>query len=74
MKACSLIRQATANEDVQLNFGVVMSENMGDEVKMTVIATGFEREGVPIPQRPSVPAAVPASPLPAPRRVRRPLP
>ncbi len=50
-EACSLIRSATANEDVQVNFGVVMNENLGDEVKMTVIATGFEREGIPIPER-----------------------
>ena len=50
-EACSLIRQATANEDVQMPFGVVLNEAMGDEVKMTVIATGFEREGLPIPVR-----------------------
>ena len=52
-EACSLIRQATANEDVQMPFGVVLNEAMGDEVKMTVIATGFEREGLSIPQRPN---------------------
>ena len=52
-EACSLIRQATANEDVQMPFGVVLNEAMGDEVKMTVIATGFEREGLPIPVRSS---------------------
>ena len=50
-EACSLIRQATANEDVQMPFGVVLNEAMGDEVKMTVIATGFERDGLPIPPR-----------------------
>jgi cell division protein FtsZ len=50
-EACSLIRSATSNEDVQVNFGVVMNDNLGDEVKMTVIATGFEREGIPIPDR-----------------------
>lgn len=52
-EACSLIRQATANEDVQMPFGVVLNETMGDEVKMTVIATGFERASLPIPVRPS---------------------
>ena len=32
-------------------FGVVLNLNeaMGDEVKMTVIATGFERQGLPTP-------------------------
>ena len=49
--ACSLVRNATQNEDVQLSFGVVVDEEMGDEVKMTVIATGFERENLPAIQR-----------------------
>lgn len=68
-EACSLIRSATSNDDVQVNFGVVMSDGMGDEVKMTVIATGFEREGIPIPDRPGAPvqtgrsASLPQAPV-----------
>jgi cell division protein FtsZ len=46
-KACTLIRDAAGNEDVEINFGVVLNEAMGDEVKVTVIATGFERPGLP---------------------------
>ncbi len=46
-EACSLIRAATANEDAQINFGVVMNETMKDEVKITVIATGFQRDNLP---------------------------
>ena len=46
-EACSLIRSATANEDVQINFGVVLNETMDDEVKITVIATGFQRDNLP---------------------------
>jgi len=46
-EACTLIREATSNEDVQINFGVVLNEAMGDEVKITVIATGFQRENLP---------------------------
>ncbi|MEP6960691.1 MAG: cell division protein FtsZ [Acidobacteriota bacterium] len=46
-QACNLIRKACANEDVEINFGVVVDENMGDEVKVTVIATGFQRENLP---------------------------
>jgi cell division protein FtsZ len=46
-EACSLIRTATANEDAQVNFGVVLNEAMADEVKITVIATGFQRESLP---------------------------
>jgi len=44
--ACSLIREATENEDVQINFGVVTDENVGDEVKLTVIATGFQTQPI----------------------------
>ena len=50
-QACTLIRNAAENEDVQINFGVVMNESMGDKVKITVIATGFERENLPTIQR-----------------------
>jgi cell division protein FtsZ len=50
-EACSLIRAAAENEDVQINFGVVLNEDLGDEVKITVIATGFERETLPAIQR-----------------------
>jgi cell division protein FtsZ len=46
-EACNLIRTATQNDDVQINFGVVMDEGMDDEVKITVIATGFQRDGLP---------------------------
>jgi cell division protein FtsZ len=46
-EACSLIRSATAFEDVQINFGVVLNETMDDEVKITVIATGFQRDNLP---------------------------
>jgi cell division protein FtsZ len=46
-EACSLIRGATANEDAQINFGVVMNESLKDTVKITVIATGFQRDNLP---------------------------
>ena len=46
-EACTLIRHAAGNDDVQINFGVVLNESMGEEVKITVIATGFERENLP---------------------------
>jgi hypothetical protein len=50
-EACTLIRNAAVNEDVQINFGVVLNEAMGEEVKITVIATGFERENLPAIER-----------------------
>src|SRR6202163_4023934 len=46
-EACTLVREAAANDDVQINFGVVLDEEMVDEVKITIIATGFERENLP---------------------------
>jgi cell division protein FtsZ len=75
-EACSLIRGAAENEDVQINFGVVLNEAMGDEVKITVIATGFERtpradadrhppQVETRPAAPPEPAPAPAPPLAA---------
>jgi cell division protein FtsZ len=46
-EACNLIRKATQNDDVQINFGLVLDETMNDHVKITVIATGFQRDGLP---------------------------
>ncbi|MGA8027763.1 MAG: cell division protein FtsZ, partial [Bryobacteraceae bacterium] len=46
-EACNLIRAATENDDVQINFGIVLDENMGRNVKITVIATGFQRDTLP---------------------------
>jgi cell division protein FtsZ len=39
-EASSLI-QTAAHEDANIIFGAVLDENMGDDVKITVIATGF---------------------------------
>lgn len=46
-EACTMIRAAAENEDVQINFGIVLNESLADEVKVTVIATGFNRAGLP---------------------------
>jgi cell division protein FtsZ len=50
-EACTLVREATQNEDVQISFGVVVDETMEETVKLTVIATGFERHTLPQIQR-----------------------
>ncbi len=42
-EASSIIQQA-AHEDANIIFGAVKNEQMGDEVKITVIATGFRSE------------------------------
>jgi len=43
-EACTIIREAAGGDDVQINFGVIASDGMGDAVKVTVIATGFRAE------------------------------
>jgi cell division protein FtsZ len=45
-QAAAIIRE-TAHPDVNLIFGAVIDPNMGDEIRITVIATGFERGGLP---------------------------
>lgn len=44
--AAAIIRE-TAHPDVNMIFGAVIDPEMGDEIRVTVIATGFERSGVP---------------------------
>ncbi|HSB67045.1 MAG TPA: cell division protein FtsZ [Anaerolineales bacterium] len=46
-QAAAIIKE-TAHPDVNLIFGAVIDQNMGDEVRVTVIATGFERTGVSV--------------------------
>ena len=45
-QAAAIIRE-TAHPDVNLIFGAVIDPNMGDDIRITVIATGFERNGIP---------------------------
>jgi cell division protein FtsZ len=40
----STLIQNSAHEDANIIFGAVLDESMGDEVKITVIATGFRQE------------------------------
>jgi len=81
-EACSLIRTATVNEDAQINFGVVMNEALKDTVKITVIATGFQRDTLPqltrratagIMAEPLMPEPVPAPAPPPPAPVLEPV-
>ncbi len=43
-QAAAIIKE-TAHPDVNLIFGAVIDPNMGEEIRITVIATGFERTG-----------------------------
>ncbi len=57
--AAEMIQRA-AHDDANIIFGAVLDESMGDEIRITVIATGFDRadKAEPIPQ---------SSPIPFPR-------
>lgn len=45
-QAAAIIRE-TAHPDVNMIFGAVIDPNMSDDIRITVIATGFERSGIP---------------------------
>ncbi len=65
--ASTIIREA-ADEDANIIFGAVIDEHMVDEMKITVIATGFGEEAIAL----SSAAAVTSMPAGAPRFVQRP--
>ncbi|MBI3210605.1 MAG: cell division protein FtsZ [Candidatus Solibacter usitatus] len=44
--ACALIHKASENPDAIVSLGVVLDEGMTDSVKVTVVATGFNREAM----------------------------
>jgi cell division protein FtsZ len=46
-QAAAIIKE-TAHPDVNLIFGSVIDPNMGDEIRVTVIATGFDRTGAAV--------------------------
>ena len=52
-QAAAIIKE-TAHPDVNLIFGAVLDPNMGEEIRVTVIATGFDRASSirPIPNTP----------------------
>jgi cell division protein FtsZ len=80
----STLIQSAAHEDANIIFGAVQDEKMGEEIKITVIATGFRErrarmlsvEETPVVSVPVVapdtwmrePAEAPAVPAPAPAR------
>jgi cell division protein FtsZ len=57
-EASTLIQNA-AHEDANIIFGAVLDETMGDQVKITVIATGFRQDHMGRRQRTASDAAVP---------------
>src|ERR1700680_4937007 len=70
-EACSIIREAADCDDVQISFGVILNESLGDSVKITGIATGVQPENAPMAKRQQIvvesrPAVAPAVPPPPP--------
>ncbi|MCA1626411.1 MAG: cell division protein FtsZ [Acidobacteria bacterium] len=59
-EASTIIREA-ADEDANIIFGAVIDESMRDEMKITVIATGFDKDIADIGTVPN-PNALPATP------------
>ena len=66
--AATIIREA-ADEDANIIFGAVIDDAMRDQMRITVIATGFDRESVAVAAAGST-SALPAN---APRTIPRPL-
>ena len=58
-EATELIQQATDAEDANIIFGIVQDPNMKDEVRITVLATGFDQQRpmAPVSARPAAVAA-----------------
>lgn len=46
VNAASTLIQSAAHEDANIIFGAVLDETMGDDVKITVIATGFRQGSI----------------------------
>ncbi|HEY0726572.1 MAG TPA: cell division protein FtsZ [Pyrinomonadaceae bacterium] len=65
--ASSIIRES-ADDDANIIFGAVIDENLTDEMKITVIATGFDKETSAL----GTSAATTVMPAPPPRYVPRP--
>src|SRR5256714_14787160 len=65
--ASSIIRES-ADDDANIIFGAVIDDTLTDEMKITVIATGFDRETASVASA----AATTAIPAPPPRFVARP--
>ncbi len=64
-QAAALIKE-TAHPDVNLIFGAVIDDKMGDAIRVTVIATGFDHTGPTVRRRVTtpVPQSVPAGAAP----------
>jgi cell division protein FtsZ len=44
--ACRLVNEATQNDEARVSWGISLDDRLGDEVRVTVIATGFQKEAL----------------------------
>ena len=61
----STLIQDEAHEDANIIFGAVIDESMGDEIRITVIATGFGQPGAALAPRAATAQAAQPAPLAA---------
>jgi len=73
VNAASLLIHNAAHEDANIIFGAVMDERMGEEVKITVIATGFRQESPARRERMLAGTTLPTLQQDPPRISQRPL-
>nr|WP_300145815.1 cell division protein FtsZ [Propionicimonas sp.] len=68
VSAAANLIEAAAHEDANIIFGTVIDDALGDEVRVTVIAAGFDGGLLPrkAPARPEVRRPEPVAPRPAP--------
>jgi cell division protein FtsZ len=64
VNVASTLIQNAAHEDANIIFGAVLDESMGDEVKITVIATGFRQDHIGRHKRSASDALVPRVSVP----------
>ncbi len=72
-EAASVVRDAVS-PDADIIFGAVVDPEMHDEIMITVIASGFDRENIPQPAPRSVPAATRKSVWSEPAAAEKPAP
>ncbi len=75
-EAAAIIKE-TSHADVNLIFGAVIDENMHDQIRITVIATGFERQSGVNPrilQKPAMAERRSSTPAPARQAMQQPIP
>jgi len=58
------IINALADEDARIIFGAVIDENMKDEIKITIVATGFDKDRVMMTEAFKAPEAAPKKYIP----------